>query len=219
MKLSNETREVLKNFSTINSNLMVREGNTLKTISAMKNIVAKAEIPDSFSNEFGIYDLHEFLSSLSLFKMPDLTFEENRVILKEDGGKSKCNFYYCDPSVITTVSKDITMPSVDVEFTLSEDTLSSVLKAAAVLAAPDLILSAQEGGDIELKVADKKNDTANSFSVKVGDNSPTSYNYYFKVENLKLIPGTYKVEVSSRNISRFVNEAKSVEYFIALETS
>lgn len=218
MKLSNATRDVLKNFSTINANLMVREGNTLKTISSMKNIVATATIPDSFTKEFGIYDLNEFLASMSLFKTPDLAFDDNRVVIKEDNGRSKCDFYYSDPSVITTVTKDITMPSVDVEFELTEDTLNSVLKAAAVLGAPDLVLTAEEGGDIELKVSDKKNDTSNSFSVKVGENATSSYKYYFKVENLKLIPGTYKVEVSSRNISRFVNQTIEVEYFIALES-
>ena len=218
MKLSNATRDVLKNFSTINANLMVREGNTLKTISSMKNIVATATIPDSFTKEFGIYDLNEFLASMSLFKTPDLAFDDNRVVIKEDNGSSKCDFYYSDPSVITTVTKDITMPSVDVEFELTEDTLNSVLKAAAVLGAPDLVLTAEQGGDIELKVSDKKNDTSNSFSVKVGENATSSYKYYFKVENLKLIPGTYKVEVSSRNISRFVNQTIEVEYFIALES-
>ena len=218
MKLSNATRDVLKNFSTINANLMVREGNTLKTISSMKNIVATATIPDSFTKEFGIYDLNEFLASMSLFKTPDLAFDDNRVVIKEDNGRSKCDFYYSDPSVITTVTKDITMPSVDVEFELTEDTLNSVLKAAAVLGAPDLVLTAEQGGDIELKVSDKKNDTSNSFSVKVGENATSSYKYYFKVENLKLIPGTYKVEVSSRNISRFVNQTIEVEYFIALES-
>ena len=218
MKLSNATRDVLKNFSTINANLMVREGNTLKTISSMKNIVATATIPDAFTKEFGIYDLNEFLASMSLFKTPDLAFDDNRVVIKEDNGRSKCDFYYSDPSVITTVTKDITMPSVDVEFELTEDTLNSVLKAAAVLGAPDLVLTAEQGGDIELKVSDKKNDTSNSFSVKVGENATSSYKYYFKVENLKLIPGTYKVEVSSRNISRFVNQTIEVEYFIALES-
>jgi hypothetical protein len=72
MNLSNDTRDVLKNFSTINQNLLVKNGNTINTMSAMKNIVAKATIPDTFNNEFAIYDLNEFLSALSLFKKPSL---------------------------------------------------------------------------------------------------------------------------------------------------
>jgi hypothetical protein len=219
MQLSGDTREVLKNFSTINQNLLVRSGNTINTMSAMKNIVAKATIPDTFSDEFAIYDLHEFLSALSLFKSPSLEFTDKSVKLNEEGGGSSLNYFFSDPSVVTTPKTEITMPTVDVEFTFTQDTFNQIQKASAVLGVPDVVLRGTAGGDVLLTVTDRKNETSNDFAIKVGDNSPSDFTHYFKVENLKLLAGDYKVEVSSKGISRFTNMTKPIEYFIALEAS
>ena len=219
MKLSNDTREVLKNFSTINQNLLVKNGNLIGTMSAMKNIVSKATIPDTFDNEFAIYDLNEFLSALSLFKDPTLSFDEKSVKLSEEGGGSKLTYMFSDPSIVTVAKTDITMPSVDVDFTFTQDTFNQIQKASAVLGVPDVVLKGTVGGDINLTVTDRKNDTSNDFSIVVGENSPSDFTFYFKVENLKLLSGDYKVEVSSKGISHFNNVAKPIEYFIALEAS
>ena len=219
MQLSGDTREVLKNFSTINQNLLVKSGNTINTMSAMKNIVAKATIPDTFSDEFAIYDLHEFLSALSLFKSPSLEFTDKSVKLNEEGGGSSLNYFFSDPSVVTTPKTEITMPSVDVEFVFTQDTFNQIQKASAVLGVPDVVLRGTTGGDVLLTVTDRKNETSNDFAIKVGDNSPSDFTHYFKVENLKLLAGDYKVEVSSKGISRFTNMTKPIEYFIALEAS
>lgn len=219
MQLSNDTKDVLKNFSTINQNLMVKSGNVINTMSAMKNIVAKATIPDTFSNEFAIYDLNEFLSALSLFKNPTLDFKDQSVKLNEEGGGSAVNYFFSDPSVVTSPKTEITMPSVDVEFTFTQDTFNQIQKASAVLGVPDVVLKGTAGGDINLTVTDRKNDTSNDFSIKVGENSATDFTHYFKVENLKLLSGNYKVEVSTKGISHFVNVDKPVEYFIALEAA
>jgi len=219
MQLSNDTKEVLKNFSTINQNLLVKSGNVINTMSAMKNIVAKATIPDSFNNEFAIYDLNEFLSALSLFKSPTLDFQEQSVKLKEEGGGSSLNYFFSDPSVVTSPKTEIQMPSVDVEFTFTQDTFNQILKASAVLGVPDVILQGTAGGDINLTVRDRKNDTSNDFAIKVGDNALSDFTHYFKVENLKLLSGDYKVEVSTKGISHFTNVNKPVEYFIALEAA
>ena len=219
MQLSGDTRDVLKNFSTINQNLMVKSGNTINTMSAMKNIVAKATIPDSFSDEFAIYDLNEFLSALSLFKSPTLDFTDKSVKLNEQGGGSSLNYFFSDPSVVTTPKTEITMPSVDVEFTFTQDAFIDIQKASAVLGVPDVVLKGTAGGDINLTVTDRKNETSNDFAIKVGDNAPSDFTYFFKVENLKLLSGDYKVEVSSKGISHFTNVTKPIEYFIALEAS
>ena len=219
MQLSGDTREVLKNFSTINQNLLVKSGNTINTMSAMKNIVAKATIPDTFSDEFAIYDLHEFLSALSLFKSPSLEFTDKSVKLNEEGGGSSLNYFFSDPSVVTTPKTEITMPTVDVEFVFTQDTFNQIQKASAVLGVPDVVLRGTTGGDVLLTVTDRKNETSNDFAIKVGDNSPSDFTHYFKVENLKLLAGDYKVEVSSKGISRFTNMTKPIEYFIALEAS
>ena len=219
MQLSNDTKDVLKNFSTITQNLLVKSGNVINTMSAMKNIVAKATIPDTFDNEFAIYDLNEFLSALSLFKNPTLDFKDQSVKLNEEGGGSAVNYFFSDPSVVTSPKTEITMPSVDVEFTFTQDTFNQILKASAVLGVPDVVLQGTAGGDINLTVTDRKNDTSNDFAIKVGDNAPNDFTHYFKVENLKLLSGNYKVEVSTKGISRFVNMDKPVEYFIALEAA
>ena len=219
MQLSGDTRDVLKNFSTINQNLMVKSGNTINTKSAMKNIVAKATIPDSFSDEFAIYDLNEFLSALSLFKSPTLDFTDKSVKLNEEGGGSSLNYFFSDPSVVTTPKTEITMPSVDVEFTFTQDAFIDIQKASAVLGVPDVVLKGTAGGDINLTVTDRKNETSNDFAIKVGENAPSDFTYYFKVENLKLLSGDYKVEVSEKGISHFTNVSRPIEYFIALEAS
>ena len=223
MKLSNETVTVLKNFSTINQNLVINPGKNISTMSAMKNIVAKATVTEDFPQAFAIYDLNEFLSALSLFENPDLDFKEDFVVMTETGSKGKSlKYWYSDPSVVTTPAKEITMPSSEVTFTFSSDLLSDVTKAAAVIGAPDMVL---EGIDIAraiLKVTDKKNDTANNYAVGVDTNHEDSdknvpYKFWFKVENLRLLPGSYDVKVSSKNISYFKNTNVDVEYFIALE--
>jgi len=219
MNLSNDTKEVFKNFSTINQNLMVKSGNVINTMSAMKNIVSKATIPDTFNTEFAIYDLNEFLSALSLFKDPTLDFTDKEVKLKEEGGGSSLNYFFSDPSIVTAPKTEITMPSVDVEFTFTQDTFNQILKASAVLGVPDVVLKGTAGGAIDLTVTDRKNDTSNDFSITVGENSPSDFTYFFKVENLKLLSGDYKVEVSSKGISHFTNVNKPIEYFIALEAA
>ena len=213
MKLSNETVSVLKNFSTINQNLVIKGGNKIATMSAMKNIVAKAEVLEEFPQTFAIYDLNEFLSAISLFSKPELEFENDFVMITEEGTSKSLKYWYSDPSVVTTPTKDITMPECEVKFNLSSDTLAMVTKAAAVIGAPDMAL---ESGS--LKVTDKKNATANNYALDLDVNSESeNYKFWFKVENLKLIQGSYDVQVSSKNISHFKNSTGNVEYFIALE--
>ena len=213
MKLSNETISVLKNFSTINANLMVNAGSSLSTMSAMKNIVAKADVTEEFPSDFAIYDLNEFLSALSLFGKPDLEFGNDFVIITEEGTSKSLKYWFSDPSVVTTPSKEISMPSTELTFNLSSDTLNEITKAAAVIGVPDMALA---GG--KLMVTDKKNSTANAYetSLDVGDVA-AEYKFWFKVENLKVMPGAYDVEVSSKKISHFTNTKLGVQYWIALE--
>ena len=219
MKLSNETREVLKNYSTINANLLVTSGNQLTTMSQMKNIVSTANLPDTFDTEFAIYDLNEFLSAMSLFEDPTLEFGDNSVSISQGGQSLK--YFYSDPTVVTTPKSNITMPEPDAIFTLTQSVFNQILKASSVLGVPDMVLDVDEGGKMNLRVSDRKNDTSNSFSVEVGDDLPGTPNqkFYFKVENLKLLSGDYEVKVSSKGISNFKNVSKDIEYFIALETA
>ena len=217
MKLSSNTTSVLKNFASINQNLVIKEGKEITTMSAMKNIVARAEVEEEFPQEVAIYDLNEFLSALSLFKSPNLQFQDTYVnITEENNPKTSLKYFYSDPSVVTTPSKMITMPSNEVTFTLESATLSNITKAAAVIGSADLVLE-NSSGTPSLTVKDKKNDTANSYSMGVETKGEGNFSFFFKVENLKLIDGKYNVEVSSKNISHMKNESTPIEYWIALE--
>ncbi len=187
MKLSDHTVDVLKNFASINQNLVIKEGSTLTTMSAMKNIVAKAEVEESFDKEVAIYDLNEFLASISLFSSPVLEFNDGFVTIKEENSpKNSLKYFYSDPSVVTSPNKTITMPSKEVSFTLNGDNLTKLKRAAGVIGAPDLVLE-KKNTDVFLTVKDKKNDTANTFSVDVDTVADGSdFKFFFKVENLNL---------------------------------
>ena len=155
---------------------------------------------------------------MSLFNDPELTFGDKSVRIAQ--GSQDLTYFYSDPSVVTTPKTEITMPSVDAEFTLTKDTFNQVLKAAAVLGAPDMVLDIGTDSIMDLRVSDRKNDTSNNFSVEVGAESPAKgKKFYFKVENLKLLSGDYNVQVSEKGISRFKNVNKDIEYYIALETA
>ena len=213
MKLSNETVSVLKNFSTINQNLVIKSGSTITTMSAMKNIVAKADVKEEFPQDFAIYDLNEFLSVITFFENPELQFEDSFVVVTEEGSRTRAKYFFSDPSVVTTPTKPITMPECEVKLNLSSDILDRITRGASVIGAPDLAL---ESGT--LKATDKKNDTANDFQMDIEVESDSNdYKFWFKVENLKLIPDSYDVQISSKSISHFKNSKGDVEYFIALE--
>ena len=215
MKLSNDTVGILKNFASINQNLIIKEGSELTTMSAMKNIVARAKVMETFPKEVAIYDLNEFLAALSLFTTPVLDFQDQFVTMSEEGNtRNSLKYFYSDPSVVTSPSKMITMPSEEVTFTLNDDIVNQLKRAAGVISSPDLALE-----NNLLTVKDKKNDTANNYSINVDCKSEENadYTFFFKVENLKLLGGDYRVAVSSKFISHFKNTKSDIEYWIALE--
>ncbi len=217
MKLSSYTTSVLKNFATINQNLVIKEGSELLTMSAMKNIVAKADVEETFPKEFAIYDLNEFLAALSIFAVPILEFEDQYLIIKEEGQPDKkLKYFYSDPSVVQSPSKTISMPSEEVKFHLTIEKLLEMKRAAGVVGSPDMVLQKLNGSS-SLITKDKKNDTANNYSSDIKTDASGEFEFYFKVENLKLLDGDYDVKISSKNISNFVHNNGKVEYWIALE--
>ena len=217
MKLSSNTTMVLKNFATINQNLVIKEGSELLTMSSMKNIVAKATVEENFPKEIAIYDLNEFLASLSIFKSPVLEFEEQYLTIKEeDQPHKKLTYFYSDPSVVQSPTKTITMPSEEVKFHLDMNKLLEMRRAAGVIGSPDMVLQ-KSSGNSSLLVKDKKNDTANNYSSDISTDGDGEYKFFFKVENLKLFDGDYDVKISSKNISHFKNDKSNIEYWIALE--
>ena len=215
MNLSDNTLGILKNFAGINNSILVKEGNQLRTISVMKNILAEAEIPEDFPRQFGIYDLNQFLNGLSLHSDPNLDFTEQSYLTISEG-RRKVKYFFADPQVIIAPpEKEITLPTEDVCFQLESITLEKLLKAAAVYQLPDLC-AVSENGTIKLLVHDKKNDTSNEFAIVVGE-TDRNFSFNFKIENIKIIPGAYDVVISSKLLSRFVNSKLNLTYYIALE--
>ena len=215
MKLSDKTLSVLKNFSSINQSILFKEGNKLRTISVMKNILAEATVAEDFPKDFGIYDLNQFLNGMSLHHTPDLDFSNDGYVTIREG-KMRSKYFFADPNVIVTPpDKEIKLPTEDVCFELSTDQLDKLLKAAAVYQLPD-ISAVGDSGVIKLVVRDKKNDTSNTFAVVVGE-TENDFCFNFKVENIKVLPGTYEVVVSSKLLSRFSSKNHDLTYYIALE--
>jgi hypothetical protein len=217
MKISNDTLNVLKNFAGINSNIVVKPGNVLRTLSASRNIFAEAKVAETFDCEFGIYDLNKFLATVSLFKDPEFDFYEKYVTISGSGGNSKINYFYSDSSLLTSPPKNFNMPAHQIEFTMNTRDFNELLRASAVLQAPDLAIVANNSS-IELKVHDKRDDTSHQYVTEVGSNeSDVKCHAYLKTENLKLIPGDYTVCVSNKNISEFSNNNNNIRYWISLE--
>ena len=188
MKLSEKTLNLLKNFSTINQSILFKQGSSLRTISVMKNILAEATIDEEIPQDFGIYDLNQFLNGLDLHQHPELEFNnDGYTVIRE--GKMRSKYFFADPNVIVTPpDKEIALPSEDVNFELSTDQLNKLIKAAAIYQLPDLS-AVGENGVVKLVVRDKKNDTSNSFAVTVGE-TESVFSFNFKVENIKILPGS-----------------------------
>ena len=215
MKLSDSTLSILRNFAGINNSILVKRGNRLRTISVAKNILAEANLGEEFPSDFALYDLNQFLNvNNSLFRNPELDFTDNGYVVISEG-ESKQTFFFADPNVIVTPpDKEITLPTEDVCFELSTEQLDKLLKAAAINQLPDFSAIGRNG-KVNLVVRDKKNDTSNNFNIVVGQ-TDSEFTFNFKVENIKILPGTYDVVVSQKLLSRFTSKNHDLTYYVAL---
>lgn len=219
MKISKETLTLLKNFAGINPSIHIKPGNVISTLSVDKNIIAYTEIDETFDKDFVIYDLNEFLSVLDLFDDPELVLSDKSVNIT--AGKSKCNYVYCDPSVIVSPSKRIVFPTSDVQFNLTKDELDKLLRAANTLGLNYLNVTKNQDNEIVISVVDPKNSSSNTFSCIVGEDKTThSYSFFINTEFLKFIKDDYQVAISRKLICKFESaNVKGLEYFIALDKS
>ena len=216
MKLSEKTIDLLENFSSINQSILVKKGTKLRTISVMKNILAEAEVDENFEKDFGIYDLPQFLNGVGLMNDPDIDLKHDSYMIIREGKTTKVKFAFADPEVIITPpEKPISLPSTDVCFQLESVQLQKLLKASSVYQLPDLA-AIGNGEEITLVVRDKKNDNSNEFALTVGKTDKT-FEFNFKIENIKLIPGSYDVVISKKLLSKFTNSNYNLDYYIALE--
>jgi hypothetical protein len=211
MKISKNTVEILKNFSSINQNILIKKGSVLATRTVAKNLFATATVDTEFPQEFGIYNLSSFLGVLSLFSEPEVELSETSMTISQ--GKNKVQYMFASPEVLDYPEKAINMPPVDAEFDLTEENLKSLLKAGAVLSSTDLLISGN-GATITCSTVDPKNPSANTFAVEVGETDRT-FKAYIKLETLKLPTGSYKVGVSEKKIAHFASKDMEYSMFVA----
>ena len=220
MELSDRTLNVLKNFSGINQNLIIRSGNTIRTISEARNVLGTAIVDEQFPRDFGIYDLNEFIGVLGLVDTPRLKFRDEYVTVGDSVGRSKVKYFFSAEDTLTTSKKDITMPDPDVSFVLTNDMLNKLKRAASTLGHNEVSITGKDG-ILSLSVVDSQNSTSNTFSIDVdGEFKPdVNFNFIISIGNLKILPGDYEVQISSKLITQFKNKEVNVTYWIALEKS
>lgn len=214
MKLDSRTTQILKNFASINPSILFKPGNKLATISAGKTVMARANINQEIDGTFAIYDLSRFLGTISLFAEPELTVQEKYMEISQ--GKRKLNYTFTEPSLIVTPpDKEIKLPDPEVSFAITADELQEVIKALSVLSLPEIAVVG-DGSRITVQAIDSKNPSGDVYSVDVGETS-ARFRMILRAENLKLLPGDYNVEISSKGLSHF--SSSDVEYFIAVESN
>lgn len=218
MELKDGTLQILKNFSGINPNIMIRKGNVLKTISETKSMIAIATISEEFPQDFGIYDLNEFIGVLSLVDTPRLKFNDEYVIIGDSTGRSKVKYFFSAEETLTTPQKDVIMPGGEIQFVLTNDTMNKLKRAASALGHTEVSITGKNN-IISLSVIENENHTSNTFSIDIDGIFPEDidFNLILNINNLKILPGDYDVEIASGRIAQFTNKEHNVQYWIAIE--
>lgn len=217
MKLTQRTGQVLKNFSTINPTLSISKGNVVRTVSQNKTVLAQANVQEEFPRDFAIYDLSEFLGVVSLFDEPDFDFDTYYVSISDDN-KASSQYFYADKSMVTVPpDKAVILPDEPIQFSLGDKVLKHLLQAASVMSLPEICIQG-DGDVIKVLANNTKNTTASNFSYEVGK-TDQQFKVVFKVENLKLIAGTYNVSISTQRLAQFTLTDGSLTYWIAMEGS
>ena len=217
--LSKKTLDVLKNFSTINSSIVFRQGSTVRTISNAENILAKFTGEEIFPTDFAIYDLSQFLMGISLFNDPQLEFT-SKDFVNIKGGRQCAKYYFSDPEITlkSAPEKNVRFPGSDIQFSLTAEDLVNIQKASAVYSLPDLTFYSEEGSDvIKLILRDKENDTSNTYDLSVKGTATGTFSLDLKIENIRVLPSDYVVKVSKHLISEWTSQDADLKYYIALE--
>jgi len=222
MNISENTMQILKNYGSINPNFIARKGNTITTISEAKNILSSCSVEEEFNQDVGIYDLNEFLNVLSLVDQPKLDMEEKWVTISDQTGRSKIKYFFTDPEMLTSPTEKMiqnagNMESFEISFTLDNDTLNKVKRAASALGHTSMKVESKDTDGVVLMVFDTENPTSNTFSIDVPGQGQGEGQYVINISNLKIVPGDYDVKISNKNISNFIHKEKPIQYWIALE--
>jgi len=213
MQISKETLLVLKNFATINTNILVREGSELSTISTLKNIFAKAKVKEVFPQEFAIYDLTSLLSLLTL--TPDQEIEFGELSLKISKDKGEFEYFYADSSIIVAPPQKEIKVDEHFVFNLSKEDMTTINKAASIVAAPTISF-VSDGETVHLLVGDPKTPSSNSYKKVIGE-SEEEFNVQLAVTNFKAIPDDYEVVLSKKKFVHLRNTESGLAYWFAAE--
>lgn len=219
MKLSNDTVEILKNFSAINQSIQFKQGTVIKTISPLRTIYVEAVVAEQFPQEFALYDLNKLLAKMSLYKEADLSFATDRINISTDNRKKNDNIKYCSPSVIVVPpEKPINFGAADCEFTLNKEDLDWMKKSAGISGSPNFVFES-DGEKVYLIATDVKDDSADQSKIEIGDSDGDKYRVVMKVENFKLVDGSYNVKIAKKGLALFQHTTKNIKYFIAIESA
>ena len=215
MKISKDTLDVLKNYASINTNILVREGSTLATISTGKNIFSRTTVKETFDREFAIYDLNSLLALLTLMEDTDVEFGDESITISKD--RSQFEYYYADPSIIVSAPDKTIDVDKHYSFELTENEVGMIMKAASVVAAPMLSVVAKDG-KVTLSVGDPATPRSNTFRHVIGE-SDLEFDCRLAIENFKVIPGNYSVTLSQKKFMHLTNKSNDLQYWLALEPS
>jgi hypothetical protein len=217
MKLTKDTLDVLKNFSTINSGLEFKKGNTIRTMSSGKTVLAKATLKDEFPQDFCVYDLNQFLSVHNLFDNTEIEFDDANVIFKRGAKNSTSYRKTAKEMIVTPPEKELNLPSVDVSFTLSKEDFADTLKSASVLQSPHIAVDS-DGSKISVVSFNAQDNSAHTNSIQIAEGNGKVFKMVFLTDNLKMIPGSYDVEISSKGLASFKNKNFDIQYWVASES-
>ena len=220
MQLSDTTLDILRNYSAINQNLLIEPGNVIKTVNESRTILSTATIAESFPKEIGIYDLNEFIGAMSLVQKPTLDFKDEYITLSDESGRASVKYFTAAKETLTKQQKTLSMPEADVKFKLDNDTFNKLKKAASTLGHKELSITAKDGV-LSLSVVENQNATSNAFSIDMDGEfkQDAVFNFILSISNLKILPGDYDVEISSKLITQFKHKGMPLTYWIALEKS
>jgi hypothetical protein len=217
MKFSQKTIEVIKNFSTINQGMLFKQGKVLKTVSPQKNVMALANIEDEITNEFSVYDLNNFLTVLSLTDNCEFSFDDEHVILNSKQGRGVVNYRFTAQNMIVTPpEKDIVFPEAEIKVTIEQEDLLWIFKTSSVLGTPHIGIYS-DGNGVFVTAFDATGTGSHNTNLKFASGNGDVYNIHFKIDSLKIIPGTYEVHISSKGVSHWTNKNEEIQYWITTE--
>jgi len=217
MKLSANFIELLGNFSTINTGMAFKPGKVLRTMSKDKDILAVAEITEDFEKEFCIYDLNRMLALISLNKTnPEVEVEDESLVFVGLNGKGRIRQRFTSPSfIISPPDKSIPIKNIEMEFVLEQDVFKWIFNVSSILKCPHIVIKGEPGENVTINAVDIKGQIVDSAYVTIDAVANSKFNFVLRNENIKVIPGKYKVKISTGGFALFSHMERNLQYWIA----